>query len=142
MYIPKRYGESKTENCPFCGKISTLKNRQGVPVCIAHKNEELGELKCVCGGWLELNSGKWWVYFRCMNCGNVNLKKALEMNPQLKGTAKNGAAGHAKSADYVKSSRSDFSGENNKKNNDDSDDSARRAPREITVTSDQLDFLY
>ena len=83
MYIPKRYGQSRIEGCPFCGKQSISKNAQGVAVCIAHKNMKLDSLKCLCGSFLDIVTGKWGAYCRCVKCGNVNLKRALEMNPQL-----------------------------------------------------------
>ena len=100
MRIPKRYGQSKTDTCPFCGKMSVIKNKQGIPVCINHKNKQLEDLKCLCGGWLEIKSGKFGPYFHCMKCGNINFRKGLEMNP---GTKK---------------------------------------PKEITITSKELDLLY
>jgi hypothetical protein len=81
MYIPKRYGSYKIDSCPFCGKQSVTKNSQGVPVCIAHKKEELKDLKCVCGSWLDVKEGKYGAYFSCIKCGNVNFRKVLEMNP-------------------------------------------------------------
>src|SRR3989338_11434412 len=84
MYIPKRYGESKIDNCPFCGKIGVTKNKQGVPVCSNHKDDELKDLKCLCGGWLDIFEGKYGPYFRCINCGNINFKKGIEINPQVK----------------------------------------------------------
>jgi hypothetical protein len=83
MYIPKKYGESKVENCPFCGKSAVTKNDQGLPVCSTHKLTKLGELKCICGEYLDMRIGKWGVYFICTRCGNINLKKALEMNPMI-----------------------------------------------------------
>lgn len=84
MRIPKRYGESQVVNCPFCGKTAVTKNSQQVPVCTAHKDNELKNLKCVCGEWLDILPGKWGPYFRCLTCGNINFKKGLEMNPKLK----------------------------------------------------------
>ena len=84
MYIPKRYGQSKTEICPFCGKNGVTHNSQGISVCTKHKNEELSDLKCVCGEWLDVKKGKWGPYFSCMRCGNINFKKAMEMNPNIK----------------------------------------------------------
>jgi topoisomerase IA-like protein len=67
MYIPKRYGESK--------------NSQGVPVCKTHVDKLLGDMKCACGEYLDLKTGKFGPYFTCMNCGNINMRKALDMNP-------------------------------------------------------------
>ena len=84
MRMPKRYGESRINNCPFCGKASVTKNSQGIPVCQNHKDEELKDLKCVCGEWLDITQGKWGPYFRCMNCGNISFKKGMEMNPKGK----------------------------------------------------------
>lgn len=83
MYIKKRYGESRIDGCPFCGKPSTSKNAQGVPVCIAHKRLLLDGLRCVCGSFLDVLTGKWGAYCRCPKCGNVNFRRALEVNQQL-----------------------------------------------------------
>ena len=84
MRIPKRYGQSRIENCPFCGKQGVVKNKQGVPVCLKHKDSFLDGLKCVCGEYLDVKAGKWGPYFVCMNCGNINFKKGMGMNPQIK----------------------------------------------------------
>ncbi len=84
MRIPKRYGQSRVDRCPFCDKLSVTKNPQDVPVCMQHKSMNLTNLKCICGEWLDVQSGKYGAYFRCMNCGNVNFQKALELNPQIK----------------------------------------------------------
>jgi len=118
MRIPKRYGDYKVENCPFCGKISVTKNKQGVPVCIKHKDYELSNLKCACGEWLDVAEGKYGPYFRCMNCGNINFKKGIEINPQVK--------------DNV--AKKDDSSEKK--------DTKKEKPKEVTVTSDQLDYMY
>lgn len=80
MYIPKRYGQSKIDKCPFCGRQAFAKNVQDVPVCNDHKNYSLDELKCMCGKPLEMRSGKYGIFFSCLNCGNLNLRKALEIN--------------------------------------------------------------
>ena len=84
MYIPKKYGESQVVICPFCNKNVTTKNSQKVPVCPDHKRSFLKDLTCFCGDYIDLRDGKWGIYFNCMNCGNLNLKKVLEMNPKLK----------------------------------------------------------
>lgn len=84
MYIPKRYGESQVTSCPFCGKQSTAKNKQGVLVCGSHKDTDLEDIKCLCGSWLELRTGKWGPYFNCIKCGNINFKKGLEMRANVK----------------------------------------------------------
>ena len=80
MYIPKKYGQSKVDKCPLCQKQATTMNRQKVPVCPAHKEELLDDLKCVCGSTLEMMHGKFGIFFSCIKCGNMNLRKVLEFN--------------------------------------------------------------
>lgn len=75
----KVYGQSKSAECPFCGKIATAKNEQGLDVCRFHVKTKLEEIKCVCGSWLEQRVGKFGPYFNCLNCGNINYKKGMEM---------------------------------------------------------------
>ena len=88
MYIPKKYGQSKVDKCPFCQKHATAMNMQKIPICSSHKNEMLGDLKCVCGSPLETLHGKFGVFFSCMKCGNMNMKKVLEFN-EIKPKVKN-----------------------------------------------------
>ena len=78
--IPKRYGESKIDKCPFCSQSAFLTNGQNIPVCKTHHDAELGEMKCICGEVLDLMTGKFGVFFSCMNCGNMNMRKVLEIN--------------------------------------------------------------
>lgn len=80
MRIPKRYGESKVDRCPFCDEQATAVNKQGVPVCRNHTKKELGIMRCVCGEILDIKQGKYGVFFTCMNCGTMNMRKALEIN--------------------------------------------------------------
>lgn len=80
MYIPKRYGESKIDKCPFCSQQAISVNSQGVPVCIKHKEAILNDMRCICGGRADLMTGKFGVYFNCLNCGNINAKKIFEVN--------------------------------------------------------------
>ena len=80
MFIPKKYGHGKIDKCPFCQKQATAMNSQDVPVCSGHKGEVLDELKCVCGSALEMLHGKFGIFFKCINCGNINLRKAMEFN--------------------------------------------------------------
>ena len=89
MHIPKKYGQSKIDKCPFCQKQATSMNKQNVPVCSAHKEEKLDDLRCVCGSALETLHGKFGVFFSCMKCGNMNMKKVLEFN-SVKPKMKNG----------------------------------------------------
>jgi len=84
MFKKKIYGQSRIDNCPFCGKRATVKNSQDVPVCHEHKKSDMPDLKCACGEWLDIRAGKWGPYFNCMKCGNVSWWKGLEMNPGLK----------------------------------------------------------
>jgi hypothetical protein len=78
----KVYGQSKLDNCPFCGKSAIARNVQGFPVCMNHKNSEL-VLKCICGEYLDILEGKFGTYCRCLRCGNMNFRRALEMNEHL-----------------------------------------------------------
>jgi len=80
MYIPKHYGQSRIEKCPFCERQGTIKNSQGIPTCTTHKNLTLDDLKCVCGRYVLAREGKYGVFFTCTNCGNINLRKVLEIN--------------------------------------------------------------
>jgi len=122
MYIPKRYGQSKSDLCPFCKKDATTKNSQQIPVCYSHKTSILKGLTCFCGDYLELKDGKFGTYFNCTNCGNINIKKALNMNPEL--------------------------GEEPKKQENTINNSIKRTPtknkpkKEITITSDEVDVSY
>ena len=77
MHIPKRYGQSKRMDCPFCQKPATTQNKQGVPTCQAHREKDLPDMKCMCGSWLELKQGNWGPYFNCTNCGNLSFAKGM-----------------------------------------------------------------
>tara|TARA_Y100000310_G_scaffold159115_1_gene158576 strand:- start:2743 stop:3093 length:351 start_codon:yes stop_codon:yes gene_type:complete len=79
MRIPKVYGKSKDSDCPFCGKQTTCQNPQGIAVCRYHKEKIVDEIKCICGSWLEPRSGKFGRYYNCINCGNVNESKVLQI---------------------------------------------------------------
>ncbi|MBT4935505.1 hypothetical protein HOL21_03125 [Candidatus Woesearchaeota archaeon] len=75
----KVYGQYKRIPCPFCERTATQKNEQGLDVCHKHTNQNLDEIKCTCGSWLELRNGKFGPYFNCINCGNFNYTKAMEI---------------------------------------------------------------
>lgn len=77
MHIPKRYGQSKRQYCPFCNKPALAHNTQGIPVCTAHKEKNLADIKCACGSWLELRQGNWGPYFNCIKCGNLSFAKGM-----------------------------------------------------------------
>jgi hypothetical protein len=76
--IPKAYGQSIVENCPFCGKVATAMSEQGAAVCSAHTTMMIVNVKCSCGDYLDLLKGKYGAYFNCLKCGNVNYKKGLD----------------------------------------------------------------
>ena len=100
MYIPKRYGQSKIDKCPFCNQQATTKNKQDIPVCPRHKDSVMNELKCVCGSWLEMRNGKYGVYYSCLKCGNINMKKALEIN-QVEDCNRKGTPAHTEKKERI-----------------------------------------
>jgi hypothetical protein len=71
------------ENCPFCGRQAIVMNPQGVAVCTTHREAYL-DLKCICGQPLDVMKGKYGMYGNCLRCGNISLKKALDINDTLK----------------------------------------------------------
>jgi hypothetical protein len=80
MFKKKTYGSYKTDICPFCSKQAITKNSQGVAVCQKHKELLLQDLKCACGDWLDLKTGKYGLFFTCFNCGPINYNKGLQLN--------------------------------------------------------------
>lgn len=80
----KVYGSYQTAACPFCGKSAYAKNKDGVAVCADHKNAQFGDMKCVCGSFLEQKTGKFGAFFICENCGPVNMNKAININDGAK----------------------------------------------------------
>jgi hypothetical protein len=86
MFIPKRYGQSKRQDCPFCNKPALKENTQGIPTCQAHQTTNLPDLKCMCGSWLELRKGDWGPYFNCTNCGNLSFAKAMARSTPAPGS--------------------------------------------------------
>ncbi len=78
MRYRKVYGESKVETCMFCESMATKIN-EGLPVCSRHSNKSI-ILKCACGKILMPMNGKFGVFFNCVNCGNINMRKAIEIN--------------------------------------------------------------
>lgn len=83
MRIPKKYGQSKIDNCPFCDKVSFTRNPQGIPVCKEHQSKSMPNLKCLCGEYLDLKFGKYGPFYSCIKCGTMNISKALDMNPRI-----------------------------------------------------------
>lgn len=124
MRIPKRYGQSQKNICPFCDRQAVTENKQGIPVCSSHKDEYFQDIKCVCGEYLHLRTGKWGPYFHCMNCGNINFKKGMEMAPPKKTPKEETTPSNQKyEVTYEK-------------------ETINKNPKEITITSDEVDILY
>lgn len=80
MAFRKVYGRSKFETCPFCDRQAITRSKQGMLVCSKHINEEFNNLKCICGLYVEQKRGKHGIYFTCPQCGNMNVRKILEVN--------------------------------------------------------------
>ena len=80
MRLPKRYGSYQVPKCPFCSRQAIAKNREGVPVCSPHRYQSLPDLKCSCGEYVDLKTGKWGPYFSCFKCGNVRFDRIMEVN--------------------------------------------------------------
>ncbi|MEK6938371.1 MAG: hypothetical protein AABX04_04975 [Nanoarchaeota archaeon] len=128
MYIPKRYGESGSDKCPFCSKMATTRNNQEIPVCKGHTTAILNEMKCICGEYLESHVGKWGLYFRCLKCGNVNKKKVFEIN-QVKDVSK---------IDFDKEEKTEFRTERKEPSKRVYEEKSER--KEITITSRDTDW--
>lgn len=84
MSYKKEYGYSRNEVCPFCSRMATQKNEQGVAVCHFHLREKVQDRKCDCGKWLEFRTGKYGPYFNCPNCGNFSVEKGMRRGSQEK----------------------------------------------------------
>jgi hypothetical protein len=132
MYIPKRYGESKVDKCPFCGSQAITLNTQKIPVCLAHKSAVLDDMKCVCGQYLETKIGKFGVYFSCIRCGNLNLRKVLEINtPKDKSASAIKSQGPDKSVPNCSQSQKNHPFSSSPSNQKDT-----QGPKEIIIRSD------
>jgi predicted RNA-binding Zn-ribbon protein involved in translation (DUF1610 family) len=105
MHIPKKYGSYKNVSCPFCGKVATRKNTQGLDVCRIHTTTLLSEIPCICGNELELRSGPYGPYFYCMHCGAINIKRGLEFRKLMEGQEKKSERPAQKTKDIVITSR-------------------------------------
>lgn len=71
---------TKMTPCAFCGNEATRRNKQGLATCFRHKNLNMDNLRCLCGETANIAVGKFGAYTKCLNCGNVPLKKILEVN--------------------------------------------------------------
>ncbi len=120
----KIYGQSRIDACPFCGKHAVTENPQGVPVCLAHKEKNLPDMKCICGEWLDVKKGKFGAYFHCMRCGNVSFSKAMEANPCL-----------GKEEKQEKPEKEEKPEPTKKEEN-------KQEKKEVFITSDDVDVYY
>ena len=119
----KVYGSYRIDRCPFCGKQATTKNNEGVPVCLNHKENKLPDLKCICGDYLDLKAGKFGVYFTCLRCGNISWQKAKSYNEEI----------------FAKLEKGEEPKEQKK---EEKKKTIPSKPKEIVVTSDELDFMF
>lgn len=66
--------------CFYCEQIATVYNKQKIPVCTRHKNQELKIEKCpICKRYAELKEGKYGIFILCEECGCISMKKYKEM---------------------------------------------------------------
>ena len=100
----------------------------------------MNEMKCACGEHLEVKNGKYGVFFLCMNCGPVNVRKVFEMNEvrDVSGEiAKNEKKSKA-SALYNKA----VLGQSEWRSRDDGKKSVKKShPKEITITPDDVEYF-
>ena len=139
FYGKKRYGQSKQSDCPFCGKVATQMNKDGVLVCRLHLHEKLEEIKCTCGSWLEQLSGKFGPYFNCLNCGNINFQKGMEIKAitmtKKSNVKENTSSSSSNISKKTNSSRSYSNSYSSYKN------SNNKEKKEITITSDDVEYF-
>ncbi len=129
----KVYGQSKTTKCPFCDKMATAKNETGLDVCPNHTKSKLEEIKCTCGSWLEQRVGKFGPYFNCMNCGNFNYNRAMEIK-EITMKDKPKIVIIDKPKPTVSSSYYGSSSYSNSNSN-------KRERKETTITSDDVEYF-
>jgi DNA-directed RNA polymerase subunit RPC12/RpoP len=68
------------EKCFFCGKVGTIYNDQGLPMCRLHSCYEAANLKCpTCGKELDIMKGKFGSFLNCFSCGNISLFKIKQV---------------------------------------------------------------
>lgn len=133
MYIPKRYGQGKVDRCPFCDKQAITRNAQKVPVCAAHGKFLLPPMKCMCGETLDMLHGKYGIFFSCMKHGNMNLRKALEINPVPMAFTPAVKAAPSSASSSTPARKMDAMPERKKE---------RGEIKEITVTSEELEWMF
>ncbi len=90
--MKKQYGKSQQLVCTFCNTTTTLLNEQNYPVCRKHIHNQSPNWNCSCGEPLYPEKGKYGLFFVCISCGNMTLRKAKEINTFNNGKFKiNGA---------------------------------------------------
>ncbi len=124
----KTYGDYKRNNCSFCGKYATQKTETGLDVCRDHLKAKLEEIKCTCGSWLEQRNGKFGPYFNCLNCGNFNFNKGMEIKAI---TMKDQPTTKTITSKKPKTSSKPFQRTSYEKKN----------PKEITITSNDVEYF-
>lgn len=82
MAKKKVYGKYKIDVCPFCDKQGIVRNKQGVPVCPAHRESMLMNWQCRCGEIVEIKQGKYGTYGLCQGCGPMSYLKLAAINLQ------------------------------------------------------------
>lgn len=79
--FPKKYGEYKTDWCPYCGKKALSRNTLGLNVCKDHKETKEGPVfRTPKGDFIEIRPGKYGNYGQTMDGRNFSLKQIFEMN--------------------------------------------------------------
>ncbi len=147
MYIPKRYGQSRINKCPFCGRDAFSQNSQKIPVCNEHKDNMLKDMKCACGSWLDMREGKYGVFYTCLSCGPVNMNKALEINNASKNKDLPYKIQRPKSVSIEKKSeeREEQKTENKRTEQNPYTQFQKKShpekKKETTIRSDELDFM-
>jgi hypothetical protein len=129
MYIPKQYGKSRVDSCPFCNKRAITENSQGLPVCKEHKQNNL-ELKCFCGSWLDIRKGKWGPFCTCIKCGVLSFNKAMAINEgkiDVKSMNDSTPTNSENKTEKQKKARPAYK-------------AIKEDKKEIVMTSDELDF--
>jgi len=142
MRFKKIYGQSRIESCPFCKERAIAMNSQGIPVCVKHKKNKLPEIKCACGKWLELRKGKWGAYFNCINCGNINFGKAMEQRNKLPEKENIHAHSEANSTVNTESNSHAKTRTGKQTQTKPAYRPVKETRKEMTITSDELDFYY
>ncbi|MFT4312967.1 MAG: hypothetical protein ACMXYA_01030 [Candidatus Woesearchaeota archaeon] len=76
----KKYGEYKTDICPYCGKSAMVKNAMGLNVCKEHKETTQDpNLRTSTGEWLEVKVGKFGNYCYSPTRGSISVKDVFLM---------------------------------------------------------------